>query len=142
MRKILLPLIAVLFFVSQAFAISDQYKVLAGTGFATRANYTADTNGTAYCFTGGAASDFVFWLDADYVSGASTVDVRIEHSPDKQNWKTLESFTQVTTTDGIQTFHINHETTHVMRCVRAVIDVGAGSPVYNLLVRAHYKLTP
>lgn len=140
-RKLFHALVCTLLLVSPAGAVSDQYKVLLGTDFKTAANYTADANGAKFCFGAGQADDFVFWMNADFVSGTSTADVRIEHSPDGINWKTLESFTQVTTSDGIQTFHINHTTTHVMRCIRAVVDVGAaGSPVYNLLVRAHYRL--
>lgn len=122
-------------------AISDQYRVLIGTGYETRTNFTGDANGTAYCFDSGKPTDFIFWLDIDAVSGTTpTADIRIEHSPDKKNWKTLESFTQVTTSDGIQTFHIPNETTHIQRCLRAVVDLGGTSPVYNILVRAHYRL--
>lgn len=141
MKRILAALLASVLLVSQAWGISDQYKVLFGTGFETRANVTSTTNGTPFCFDDGRPEDFIFWMDADAVSGTTpTLDVKVQHSPDRKNWKDLEAFTQVTTTDGIQTFHQQNLTTHVMRCIRVVLTLGGTSPVYNVLVRGHYRL--
>ena len=140
LRRLFLAFLALMTAVSPAQAISDRYVVIFGTALETRVNVVADTNGTKYCFDSGRPTDFIFWLDADFVSGTSTLDVKVQHSPDGKNWKDIDSFTQVTTADAIHDFHqaINMS---VMKCIRAVIDVGAaGSPNYNVLVRAQYRL--
>lgn len=142
-RLFLTGLVSLVLAVQPALAVSDLYKTLIGTGFKTRANYTADGNGAAFCFTDGRPSNFIFNLDADFVSGTSTLDVKVQHSSDSSasaHWKDLATFTQVTTSDSVQNIHNVDLTTHVQKCLRAVIDVGAaGTPNYNVLVRVMYR---
>jgi len=128
-------LIALLIFTQQSHAGSVNKEVIfSGTGI------TADVNGDWYCFDNRAV-DFVFESVATFNSGTSTLDTSIVTTTDKSHISdAIVSFTQVTTSSASE-YKTLGATTHVLRCVRAVVDVGAaGSPNYDLVVTAHYRL--
>jgi len=80
-------------------------------------------------------TDFIAWQKATKNSGTSpTLDTVIQHSPDKVNWKTLATFTQVTTGTVTQAVQINSANTHVFPYVRAVTTLGGTTPNFDVLV--------
>ena len=101
---------------------------------------TADENGDWFCFDNRAV-DWTFEIVATENSGTGTLDVNIRTTSDKSHVSTaIITFTQLSAT-GSQ-FKTLSATTFVLRCVRAVIDVGAsGSPNYDIAVTAHYRRT-
>lgn len=79
--------------------------------------------------------DYIFWLFATYNSGSSTLDVTIQHSPDGVTWIDVDSFTQVTTASANHEMQPASATTSLAKYVRASINVGAGSPNYDVVVK-------
>lgn len=124
-----------------AFAISgSQVTLYSGTAV------TADATGTAYCFPFTRAEDIQFTLDATYNSGSSTLDVKLQDSDvstsSSTHWSDLPStsFTQVTTS-SVHRRVTPPCGTVILKCVRAIIDVGAsGSPNYDVVVKAFFKV--
>ena len=132
MKKLTLSLLATVLSFSSAFAISDEGRPLFGT-MSARTNVLVDTNGSPVCVNS-RDQDFIFFLDADFVSGSSTLDVKIQESYDNSNWKDVIAFTQVTTSDATEKVSVS--LVNFWRCFRAVMDVGAaGTPNYNVAVR-------
>jgi len=98
----------------------------------------ADENGAWFCFDNRAA-DWVFDLVATENSGTGTLDVDIVTTADKSHISTsILSFTQLSATgDEFKTLAAQ---TFVIKCIRAVIDVGAAcSPNSDITVKAHYR---
>ena len=128
-------LISLLIFTQQSHAGSVNKQVI----FSDTA-IVADATGDWYCFDNRAV-DFVFESVATFNSGTSTLDTDIVTTTDKSHVSdAIVSFTQVTTTSASE-FKTLGATTHVLRCVRAAVDVGAaGSPNYDLVVTVHYRL--
>lgn len=113
-------------------------KVLAGTDTTTHANFTADSTGPQVDVPANGIN-FAFCMDADYTAG-STMDAKVQYSPNGVIWKDLVTFTQVTTSDFEECVHINKSTTSVLKYVRYVVDVDAGSPDYDVLILMSYGL--
>lgn len=130
MKKALVAL-AVLLCANSAYAISSKIIPIVGSS-TSRVSFTADATRSPVCIDS-SEKELIFFLDADYVSGSSTLDVKIQESWNASDWKDLLAFTQVTTTDATEKVSINIGNS--WRCYRAVIDVGAsGSPNYNVKV--------
>lgn len=130
MKKTLVALFALLF-ANNAFAISSKIIPIVGSS-TSRVSFTADATRSPVCIDS-SERELIFFLDADYVSGSSTLDVKIQESWNTTDWKDLFSFTQVTTSDATEKVSINIGNS--WRCYRAVVDVGAsGSPSYNVKV--------
>ncbi len=130
---------------SQAFAASTDITYLTGSKAAyTTINTTTDGNGAAYCNISNRDNKFIFWMDADAVSGTlPTLDVSIEYSGDGgTTWKTLYAFTQVTTVDSVIALH-NDESgdspTWVAPCLRVVTLAAGTNPVYGLKVYMNFE---
>lgn len=109
-------------------------------------NVTADvTTATGVCFPED-AEDIVFTGDVTFNSGSSTVDIKLQDSDvstgASTHWKdiTNAAFTQVTTASAYHTARPDCGVA-LRRCVRPSIDVGAsGSPNYDVVVRAYYRV--
>lgn len=138
MRKLFLSISFILSVATLAFAVSSSGIPVFGT-MTTRASVpaSATTNSGAVCFD--LADDgFLFALDADYVSGTPTLDVKIQSSADGVNYyDTNIVFTQVTTTDKYQT--ISSALVNYGKCFRAVLVSAGTSPVYNAAVRIYSR---
>jgi hypothetical protein len=140
--RILLALVVQLsFFCSLSFAASTNEQILFGTASGGRTTITSDTTGTTYCTFLQQDHAFILWLSSKFNSGTSTLDAKVQYSVDNgANWKDLYAFAQQSTSDSLVAVHIPEETTHVPRCLRAVLDVGSsGSPNYSVLVKAVYS---
>jgi hypothetical protein len=62
--------------------------------------------------------EICFWLLATGQHADTTLDVKVQHSPDKTNWKDLVSFTQQTDTGGSELKGI---TLPIMGFIRTVV---------------------
>jgi len=108
----------------------------------TKANVTTDTYGPALTVAG--YRGVLIVLDADFKSGTSTLDVKIQCSIDGVTWFDIPNavFVQVTTSDSDQQLQIWPGITAVTNkavnalignFIRAFMDVGAaGSPDYDV----------
>ena len=99
----------------------------------------ADGNGAWVCFDN-RATEFVFDLVATENSGTGTLDVGVVTTSDKSHVSSaIVTFTQLSATGS--EFKTLAAQTFVMKCMRAVIDVGAaGTPNYDISVKVHYRL--
>lgn len=77
-------------------------------------------------------TSFIGWLDVSSHS-SGTFDVKIQHSPDKTNWKDLATFTQATG----DTTELKQITDNVFVYVRAEITA-ASSPDADVKVQLWY----
>lgn len=53
----------------------------------------------------GSAEKFIGWLNVSANDGATTVNAKIQHSPDGSNWIDLCTFAAVVNTTGVQAVH-------------------------------------
>lgn len=130
---------------SPAFAASTDVVYLVGSRTAyTSVTDANDGNGATYCNISNRDNKFIFWADVDAVSGTlPTLDVSLEYSGDGgTTWKTLQTFTQVTTTDAVQAIH-NDESgdspTWVAPCIRVKTLAAGTTPVYGLKVYMNFE---
>ena len=77
---------------------------------------------------------FIGWLDASVNDGATTVDAKIQHSPDKVNWEDLATFAQLVNVTGVEEIQI---TDNVFGNVRVVVTL-AGTPAATVKVQLWY----
>lgn len=66
---------------------------------------TAATNTSDVKSLSNRQKKFIAWVYASAVNAATTVDVRIEHSPDKVNWKEIVNFTDIAGAAGSEAIY-------------------------------------
>ncbi|MBR9701037.1 hypothetical protein GOV11_04185 [Candidatus Woesearchaeota archaeon] len=74
---------------------------------------------------------FIGWLDISANDGSTTVDAKIQHSPDGTNWVDLATFTQVVNLTGQEALQI---TDSIFVNVRSVVTL-AGTPSATVKVQ-------
>lgn len=75
------------------------------------------TNGAAVDLPG-KTKDLIAWLNVTAINGATTLDVKIQHSPDKTNWYDLGSaFTQLVGVTGNELVRITDSSFQFVRMV-------------------------
>ena len=83
----------------------------------------------------GGAFAIVATLDVSAIAGSSgTLDVKLQHSPDNQNWYDIDgaAFAQKTGTIGDETLELT--TGAYYRYIRADYEIGAGDRTYDFAV--------
>lgn len=140
--KLLFALFLALLLPVNALAISSVYETIYSASA-----LDATATGTAFCWGEEGTSkveDIVLYLNGDYVSGTGTTAiVKVQYAGSSSaaaaDWFDLETFTTVGTTDDTETIHLPNDSTHVLKCMRAVATLAGTTPVYNLTVRAYYR---
>ena len=88
-----------------------------------------------------AADDFIAFLNVSANNGTTTVDATVQHSPDKTNWITVATFTQIVNVTGTQAIlHGAFATANqpLFPNVRSVVTLG-GTPSATVAVQLWFK---
>ena len=82
------------------------------------------------------ARDFIAWIEASAVNGATTVAAKIQHSPDGLNWKDLASFTNLVGVAGTEAVQV---TVNVFQYIRSVVTLSGGTQVATVKVQLWHR---
>lgn len=84
-------------------------------------------------------SEFICFLKATAVHADTTVDAKIQHSPNRADWYDLKAFTAIVGVDGSQVIVLNPTTEAVLPNVRAVIDLSGSTLQATVTTELYFK---
>ena len=108
------------------------------TSFYNSIALTADDSSDKVEFQLG-ITNLVGYLKVVGADSTTTTDVDIQTSPDGTNWYDVKSFTQITGATGSEIIQFNNTTEHVMRFVRANVDLGVVLQA-TVTIELHYDI--
>lgn len=86
------------------------------------------------------SSDFVAFIKTESTNGATTVDGKLQHSPNGSDWFDLISFTSIVGTDSQELIQINNSSLHVLPYVRSVATLSGGTQDSDVTIGLFYSL--
>ena len=100
---------------------------------------TDSATGTSYSL-GGRANSFAAWLNVSACHASTTVNAKLQHSPDGTNWIDLVSFTAIAGTTGTEAKYQASFTGAgvVFPNVRAVVTLAGATKSATVLVALYF----
>lgn len=81
------------------------------------------------------SANFVGWLKATGVNGATTIAAKIQHSANGTDWVDLVAFTNLV---GVAGFEVKQITDNVLLYVRTVVTLSGGTQAATVLVSLYH----
>jgi len=104
------------------------------------AEVLAATSNSSTAYIQQTSNNLVASYVATAVNGATTVDCKIQHSPDGTNWYDHTTFTQLVGSDGDEVIQIDKTTDPFLPYMRSVVTLAGGTKAATITCELFYSV--